>query len=230
MRLRIKVLGLVLAFLSLSAGSFGQVTRGINNLEAPTAIKPTVKGNIGPIEAELKENGQVSMASISCGGSGEGPPQTAVEIMHSMFCGASAVLIGSAVGKQSKLNEDGSWIVTDYSIHAERIFKNDGAAAIRRGDNVTVTMSGGQISIDGKTAMAKDENIFLNSSDLYIFFLQRMPANREYAPMSGSGFVSAADGKLYTLGGRPENLAETSLGYLDLISTVAKTPCQKPQK
>ncbi len=230
MRLKIKLLALVFALLSLSALSFGQANRDINNLEAPTPVKPTVKGNIGRIEGELKENGQVSMASISCGGSGDGPPETAAEIMHSMFCGASAVLIGTAVGKQSKLNEDGSWIVTDYSIHVERIFKNDGAAAIRRGGNVTVTMSGGQISIDGKIAMAKDENVFLNSSDPYIFFLKRMPANRAYTPMAGSGFVSAADGKLYTLGKRPENLAETSLGYLDLISSAAKTPCQKTQK
>ena len=219
--------------LALVVLSFGQVKGPTNNLENPTVVRPASKGSvISPIEAELRERGQVSMGRTSCGGSGYGDsiPKTPVEIMHGLLCGSSAVVVGTAVSKESKLDSDGSWIITDYAIHVEKIFKNDNAAAIRRGGNVTITVPGGQISIDGKIATAKDNDYaFLNSADLYILFLERTPSGG-YITQTGSGYISAADGSLYSLRAQPFGAEQTSMNYLDLIGAASKMPCVSPKK
>ena len=119
------------ALLTLAVLLFGQKKGPTNNLDTPTPVRSAAKGSVvSPIEAELRERGQVSMGRVSCGGSGYGDsiPKTPVEIMHGLLCGSSAVLVGTAVSKESKLDSDGSWIITDYAIHVEKIFKNDNAA------------------------------------------------------------------------------------------------------
>lgn len=226
-------LALFTALLALSFSSFGQVRGAIGNLDEPTPVRPTTIGNIGSIESGLNENGEVSIGGVSCGGgiTGDGIPKTPLEIMHFKVCAASAIVAGTAVSKQSRLDSDGSWIITDYAIRVEKVFKNDTRYAIKRGEDVIVTMSGGQISINGKIATAKDNDYaFLNSADLYIFFLNRTPMNGTYIPVMGSGFISAADGSLYSLRAQPHGSDQTSIGYLDLISSASKIPCVSKQK
>ena len=224
---------------------FGQAKRRISDLDAPTPVQPGVMSQrqrehskiyadasgLGSIETELKERGEVSMATQSCGGSGMGDPETPDEIMHRQVCSASAIVVGTAVSKESQLNSNGNWIFTDYTFHVEKVLKNDKDSTIKTGSDVIVTMTGGKISIDGRIATATDYDYkFLNASDLYIFFLNRIPSTGAYTILSGSEYVSAADGKLNSLGGLFIDTNQTPMAYLELIRLAAKTPCVSPKQ
>lgn len=119
------------------------------------------------------------------------------EYLRGLTCKADAVVIGVVRSKASQLTEDGSFVFTDYELVAEEILKNNPAAPLQPGDNLTSTRTGGAVELNGRVIRALDQhNNPLEIGGKYLLYLQYLPATGAYKPFSDS-----LNGDTFQLGG-----------------------------
>lgn len=107
--------------------------------------------------------------------------------LQGLSCRADAVLIGTVKNKASQINEDGTFIFTDYELVAEDVLKNNAIAPINSNTNITVTRAGGAIKLKGHIARAMDaREVPLIVGEHYLLYLKFVPDTGAYKSLDSS--------------------------------------------
>lgn len=104
-------------------------------------------------------------------------------VLQRLTCAADIIVTGDIQNKSSHINEDGTFVFTDYELSIEEIYKNN-ASAIQQGGNITITRTGGAVKLNGRTVRALDfrsEPLQVNKQ--YILYLKYLPETDSYSPI-----------------------------------------------
>ena len=110
-------------------------------------------------------------------------------------------------------------ILSDYAVHAERVLAGDPQVTQRvPGASVapTLTVYGGELTVDGMTVSAVDHNLNLPASgQTYLMFLKRFgPDAGRYQTVRGALFAVEPNERLSSLLKR----ADMAIPYKDIVS------------
>lgn len=109
-------------------------------------------------------------------------------LLGRLACDADAVIIGTVGSKASQLTEDENFIFTDYELHLQEVLKDNPAAPLLAGNNVTLTRPGGSVQLNGVNVTALDEEYLpLDFNGRYLLFLRFIPATGSYKAVGGAG-------------------------------------------
>lgn len=112
------------------------------------------------------------------------PPLT--DFLRKQTCAADLVVIGVVMDKASQLTEDGSFIFTDYEIAVGEVLKNNQAAEVNEGGDITVTRYGGAVELNGHVARATDPSMGpLKTGESYLLYLKFLHETGAYRPFGG---------------------------------------------
>lgn len=104
-----------------------------------------------------------------------------------LSCGADVVVQGTVKSKASQINEDGTFLFTDYEFTVEDIIKNNPGSPIKPNDDITVTRTGGAVRLNGHTARAIDDRQMpLVAGESYLLFLEFIPETGAYSSLDSS--------------------------------------------
>jgi hypothetical protein len=107
--------------------------------------------------------------------------------LRNLSCKADAVVIGMVKSKASQINEDGTFVFTDYEFSVNEVLKNNSAASVNPNTEITVTRTGGAVKLNGRTARAIDyREVPLIVDENYLLFLKFIPETGAYKSLSNS--------------------------------------------
>ncbi len=136
------------------------------------------------------------------------------EFLRKQTCDADAVVLGAVKDKTSQLIESGTFIFTDYVVTVQEVLKDNSAAPIQQGGEITVTRLGGAVKLNGHIARATDPSMGpLKVGETYLLYLKFLPETGAYRPLGGGSLsedtflirgekVSQASRKLWPFGQR----------------------------
>jgi hypothetical protein len=109
--------------------------------------------------------------------------------LQKVSCGADAVVIGSVLSKSSQIIEEGTFLFTDYELTVEEVLKDNSVAHIQPHGAITVTRSGGAVTLNGHAIRAKDyRSEPLAMGGRYLVFLRFLPDTGAYQSLDNSLF------------------------------------------
>lgn len=107
--------------------------------------------------------------------------------LQDLSCKADAVVIGTVKSKASQINEDGTFLFTDYEFTPEEILKDNTNAPIKLKKEVTISRTGGSVKLNGHIAQAIDyRQVPLIQGEHYLLFLKYFPEIEVYRSISSS--------------------------------------------
>lgn len=107
--------------------------------------------------------------------------------LQELSCKADAVVIGRIKSKASQINEDGTFVFTDYEFTSEEVLKNNATAPINPNADITITRTGGAIKLNSHTARAIDyHELPLLAGEHYLLFLKFVPDTGAYKSLDSS--------------------------------------------
>jgi hypothetical protein len=119
----------------------------------------------------------------------DAPPLSFDDVIKDLKCDADAVVIGVVKSKESQLTDNKEFIFTDYIVTPSEVFKNNPAASILAGKDISVSRPGGRIQINGRTVGAVDSSFkLLNLTRNYLLFLKYIPETGAYRSVSKGTF------------------------------------------
>ncbi len=122
------------------------------------------------------------------------------EHLQEMTCQADAVVVATVRSKASQLTSDGTFIFTDYEVLVEDVLRNNSADLIQPKKEITVTRSGGAVSLRGKTLSIIDRTFKpLDTNKSYLLFLTYLPATGTYKSISSEGSFEISHNQLTRL-------------------------------
>jgi hypothetical protein len=121
--------------------------------------------------------------------------------LKGITCDADAIVVGVLNSQHtSHLTEGGSFIFTDYELTVKDVVKDNAAASIQPGRAITITRSGGEVQINGRTVRAIDDSFKpFKVGERYVLFLRFISATGAYRA-SGSGSFQLRDDRVTKLG------------------------------
>ena len=98
--------------------------------------------------------------------------------------------MGKAETGKSHVNDDKSWLYSDWTFTVEEVLKDNAAAPVQAGATILVTRPGGQLVINGRLVSANcaDFREFIAGQE-YLLFLSFFPETGAY--MSGGSAAFA---------------------------------------
>jgi hypothetical protein len=149
--------------------------------------------------------------------------------LESSFCNADAVVVGTLGEESAYLNEDESFIFTEYQLNVSEVVRNNKAAPIKINDNVTVVRDGGTLSINGRVvrALTADFKPF-KTGEQYVLFLRYLPTTGSYLAYLYGSFLLDKD-TVRTFGNVPPFFASNSQEFLGRVRATATTKCVLPK-
>lgn len=153
--------------------------------------------------------------------------------LQKVRCGADAVVIGSVLSKASQIIEEGTFAFTDYELTVEEILKNNSVTQIQPNSTITVTRSGGTVSLNGHVIRAKDyRNEPLEIGGRYLLFLKFITDTGDYQSFGNSLFedsfrisgdqIIQVSGKSLPFGSRRTAIMNT---FMDELRATLNNPC-----
>lgn len=107
--------------------------------------------------------------------------------LQGLSCKADAVVVGTVKSKASQINDDGTFIFTDYEFTAEDVLKSSATAPITSNTNITITRTGGAVKLNGHKARAIDyREVPLIEGEHYLLFLKFVPETGAYKSLDSS--------------------------------------------
>lgn len=126
------------------------------------------------------------------------------EFLRDSACNADAVVIGRIESKSSQLTEDEDFIFTDYELTVEEILKDNPAAPVQLGYNMTITRPGGLIRLNSRNIKATDSSFKpLEIDKRYILFLRFIPTTGAYKALNSKSSFQIRNTKLIKLTNEP---------------------------
>ena len=121
------------------------------------------------------------------GSSESGPQLSEQEQLKNKSCGADAIIVGTAVSKESQITPDEYYIFTDFQFSVAQLLKDDKSVPINTSEGIGVTQGGGKIRLDGQVIQLDDgSQQGIDLGDKYLLFLKRVPATGAYEIIPGS--------------------------------------------
>ena len=155
-------------------------------------IKDIAASGTGDVKVVIMAEGEVD--------SPYAPAFSLPAFLERNVCEANAIIIGTVKSKDSQLTEDGEFIFTDYEISVGRVLKNNPAASITAGGNITVTRAGGEMLLDGKKVTAVSEYLKpLEVGEQYLLFLRFIPITGAYKADNNRGSFQLRNNKIIAL-------------------------------
>jgi hypothetical protein len=112
---------------------------------------------------------------------GDEKPPVAQEFLHTLACGADAIIFGSPVSRAAHLTDDETFVYSQYSFLVNRVFKNNLVSQIKSGSQIQITRPGGDVIVNTQIIRVEDKNIeFLKKAGQYVLFLHYVPKARGY--------------------------------------------------
>jgi len=109
------------------------------------------------------------------------------EYLQTLSCKADAVILGTVTNKASQINDDGTFVFTDYEFTPDLILKNNILALITPNTNITVTRTGGSVKLRGHKISAIDyRQVPLVEGERYLLFLKFFPETGGYKSLGSS--------------------------------------------
>jgi hypothetical protein len=114
---------------------------------------------------------------------------------------SDVVVVGEVVGEQARVADDGSEVLTDYTVVVREMLARpepDRVPAVAPGQRIVVTTHGGQMRVEG-VAVNIEALDFARLEWLvpYVFFLKQ--AGERYEPLGGAqGVWRIRDGRVYS--------------------------------
>jgi hypothetical protein len=137
--------------------------------------------------------------------------------LQDLLCKADAVVIGRVKNKASQINEDGTFIFTDYEFIPEEALKDNANSPIKLKKEITISRTGGAIKLNGRTAQAIDyRQVPLIQGEHYLLFLKYFPEMEVYRSISSS----LNDDSFQILGNRVKQVSRHPLPFSDGSRTV----------
>ncbi len=148
------------------------------------------------------------------------------EQLQEMTCQAEAVVVATVNRKASQLTSDSTFIFTDYELIVEDVLKNNPHERIQPKTAITVTRSGGAVSLRGRTLSIIDRSFKpLDVNKSYLLFLTYLPATGAYKSLSSQGSFEISNNQLSRLTEEqlPSKLAPTKdvIGVIDEIRVLS---------
>lgn len=155
--------------------------------------------------------------------------------LQRLSCKADAVVMGMVKSKASQINQDGTFVFTDYEFTAEDVLKNNAADSINPNTDITITRTGGAIKLNGHTARAIDyREVPLIEGEHYLLFLKYVPETGAYKALDSSrdddSFQILGDKKIKQVSSSPlpfegrNNAVELS-GFMTEVRSVVNNGC-----
>jgi hypothetical protein len=102
------------------------------------------------------------------------------EYLTNLTCRADAVVVGTVQSKSSQINEEGTFIFTDYQLLVSEVVKS-GSTAINPPQNITVTRAGGAVILNGHHVKAIDRREeLLAVGGQYVLYLRLIPVTSSF--------------------------------------------------
>lgn len=127
----------------------------------------------------------------------DSPTLTSGQYLKELACKADAIVIGKVVHKTSQLTEEEDFVFTDYEVSIEEIVKDNPASQIGTNTNITMTMPGGVVRLDGRVISARlaAQHPF-NIGSRYLSFLRYIPESGSYTAINSRGSFLLQNGKV----------------------------------
>jgi hypothetical protein len=107
--------------------------------------------------------------------------------LQELTCKADAVVIGMVKSKASQINEQGTFVFTDYEFIPGEVVKNNVVAPINPEKDITITRTGGAVKLNGHTVRALDyRQLPLIEGEYYLLFLKFVPETGAYRALDSS--------------------------------------------
>lgn len=108
-------------------------------------------------------------------------PSTLYDRLKKRGCDADAIVIATVKSEASFLTEDEAFLYTNHKITIETVLKDNSASPLHIDDTVTVTRTGGTITLYGKKVSAVDKNALpMQLNKRYLLFLTYLPERDAY--------------------------------------------------
>jgi hypothetical protein len=110
--------------------------------------------------------------------------------LQGLTCKADAIVVGIVKSKSSQLTEQGTSIFTDYDLSVENVYKDNAAASLQPGTDITVTRFGGAVKLNGKGRVLRatsETERPLKVGDRYVLFLKFIPETGAYSSVAYTG-------------------------------------------
>lgn len=155
--------------------------------------------------------------------------------LQTLSCKADAVVVGKVKNKASQINEDGTFVFTDYELTAEDVLKDNALASINPSANITVTRTGGAVKLNGHTARAIDyRQLPLIEDEQYLLFLKFVPETGSYQSLHSSrdedSFQILGNRMIQQVSGKPlpfRGLGPTDLNiFMSEVRAALNSACQ----
>ena len=162
-------------------------------------------------------------------------PKYLNKYLQKVSCSADAIVIGSVLTKSSQIIEEGTFSFTDYELTVEEVLKDNSAAQIQPHSAITITRSGGAVTLNGHVIRAKDyRNEPLEIGGRYLVFLRFIPDTGAYQSLGNSLFedsfqlsadqITQVSEKPLPFGSRRTALMNT---FLTELRATLNNPCAK---
>lgn len=107
--------------------------------------------------------------------------------LQELSCESNAVVVGTVKSKASQINDDGTFLFTDYGFIVEDILKNNAVAPINTINDITITRTGGAVKLNGHTVRAIDyREVPLVEGEHYLLFLKFVPETGAYKSLDST--------------------------------------------
>ncbi len=124
------------------------------------------------------------------------PPPYPDPYLQSIAQGADAVLVGVLKGKASFLTKDRDFIFTDFQMEVEEVIKNNPAAPLSLGSEITVTRPGGTLEISGREVRAVVGSFKpFQLGGKYVLFLEYVRTTGAYCAHAEESFQLLPEGR-----------------------------------
>lgn len=156
---------------------------------------------------------------------GEAAPSA--PLLEGAVCNADAVVVGTLAEESAFLNEDETFVFTEYRLDAAEVIRNNAAAPIKPGDSLTIVRDGGTVRLDGRAvrALTADFEPF-KTGGRYVLFLRHVPATGAYlAYLYGSFELGGAE--VRALGKVPRPFPRDAKEFLDETRARAAAKCAR---
>src|SRR6185437_462423 len=108
------------------------------------------------------------------------PPYPPYQLVG-MACTSDAVVVGTALSRDSHLTADQTFLYSDWAFTANEVLKNNAKAPISEGSGITIVRQGGKLDFNGRKVYAIDNSFAeFQSGHHYLLFLTFLPEAGDY--------------------------------------------------
>ena len=155
-------------------------------------------------------------------------PSTVHDRLRKRGCDADAIVIATVKSGDSFLTEDESFLYTNHKVTVEDVLKDNSASPLHTDSTITVTRTGGMITLNGKRVVAIDKSgLPLQLKKQYLLFLTYLPERDAYVAdnlsylLVNDKIIKTTTGQVYP----EEETGSNATALIELTRNANSYPC-----